>query len=67
MTVTNLSIGSLVMDGTGGHLGAPFSVVDNCQGKTLKYGESCTMVFGFHPTALGKVTATATGTWNGAT
>jgi hypothetical protein len=23
------------------------------------------MVFGFHPTALGKVTATATGTWNG--
>jgi Abnormal spindle-like microcephaly-assoc'd, ASPM-SPD-2-Hydin len=67
VTVTNLSIGSLVMDGTGGHLGAPFSVVDHCQGQTLKYGESCTMVFGFHPTALGKVTATATGTWNGAT
>jgi len=67
VTVTNLSIGQLVMDGTGGHLGSPFSAQDHCQGLTLKYGQSCTMVFGFHPTALGKVTATATGTWNGAT
>jgi hypothetical protein len=67
VTVTNLSIGSLVMDGTGGHLGPPFSVQDHCQGMTLKYGQSCTMVFGFHPTALDKVTATATGTWNGVT
>ena len=39
--------------------------LDDCQGETLKYGQSCTLVFGFHPTALGKVTATATGTWNG--
>lgn len=65
VTVTNISIGSLVMDGTGGHLGSPFSVQDHCQGQTLKYGQSCTLVYGFHPTALGKVTATATGTWNG--
>jgi hypothetical protein len=67
VTVTNLSIGTLVMDGTGGHLSAPFSVQDHCQGQTLKYGQSCTMVFGFHPTQVGKVTDTATGTWNGFT
>jgi hypothetical protein len=65
VTVTNLSTASLVMTGTGGHLGAPFKVTENCEGVTLKYGQSCTMTFGFHPTVVGKIIATATGTWNG--
>jgi hypothetical protein len=65
VTVTNLSPFSLQMSGTGGGVSAPFTKTENCTGKTLSYGQSCQMIFGFHPTALGRVSATASGTWNG--
>jgi HYDIN/CFA65/VesB-like, Ig-like domain len=67
VTITNLSTQAVVLDGGADHVGAPFHESDACQGVSLKYGDSCTMSFGFHPTAIGRVTGTATGTWNGTT
>jgi hypothetical protein len=65
VTITNLSTSAVVMSGTGGSLSAPFSRSQDCQGKTLNFGQSCHMAFGFKPTALGKFSASSQGTWNG--
>jgi len=65
VTVTNLSPFSLQMSGTGGGVSTPFTKSENCTGKTLAYGQSCQMTFGFHPTVLGRVSTTSSGTWNG--
>jgi hypothetical protein len=67
VTITNLSPFSLQMSGTGGGVSAPFTKSENCTGKTLAYGQSCQMTFGFKPTTVGRVSATSTGSWNGTT
>jgi hypothetical protein len=65
VTVTNLSPFPLVMSGTGGGVSTPFTKSENCTGKTLNYGQTCQMTFGFHPTVAGRASATSLGTWNG--
>jgi hypothetical protein len=65
VTVTNLSPFPIVMSGTGGGVSLPFTKSENCTGKTLNYGQTCQMTFGFKPTILGRASATSNGTWNG--
>jgi hypothetical protein len=64
VTITNVSGSSLVMSGTGGAAGE-FGGSQNCQGKTLAAGASCQMFYAFTPTAVGPVTGSTNGTWNG--
>lgn len=65
VTVTNLSYQPLVISTAGGAVAAPFSMSQDCQGVTLAYGQSCHLTYGFHPTAVGKLSPTSTGTVNG--
>ena len=65
VTITNLSASAIIMSGTGGNVSAPFNQSDDCDGKTLRFGQTCTMTYGFSPTALGKFSDTSAGTWNG--
>jgi hypothetical protein len=64
VTITNVSGSSVVMSGAGGAAGE-FGGVQNCQGKTLAAGASCQMFYAFTPTAVGPVTGSTNGTWNG--
>ena len=63
--ITNVSSEPVVMSGTGGAVGAPFSASQNCHGNTLAPGASCQMVFRFAPTETGPATATSSITWTG--
>jgi sugar lactone lactonase YvrE len=55
ITITNsgnadLSIGTIA---SANPLAAPFSITDNCSGKTIAFAESCTLTVHFAPTAVG--------------
>ena len=54
----------VTMQGTGG-AGGVFGGTQNCQGTTLATGATCQWFYQFAPTVPGRVTATATGTYNG--
>jgi hypothetical protein len=64
VTVTNLGPDAVTMSGAGGAAGL-FGGSQNCQGVTLAQGASCQMFYQFTPDALGTVTATTSGSWNG--
>ena len=64
-TITNVSLGPVVMNGAGGAPGGDFNAVQNCQGNTLNPGDSCQMFFTYTPTAVGPAMATSSGSWNG--
>jgi hypothetical protein len=67
VTVTNTSPGTVVMSGIGGGANAPFSGLQNCQGRSLAHGETCQMFYTFSPSATGKASTKAVGSWNGQT
>jgi hypothetical protein len=62
--ITNVGDVDVKMSGVGGGLVEPFVALQNCQGRKLRPGDSCDLVFVFTPTTNGSVTATASGTWN---
>jgi hypothetical protein len=64
VTVTNVGPEALVMSGTGGAAGV-FGGVQDCQGRTLAPGESCSMTYAFTPATAGDVVVNTAGTWNG--
>ncbi|HVQ89389.1 MAG TPA: choice-of-anchor D domain-containing protein, partial [Mycobacteriales bacterium] len=64
VTITNKGSTPVVMSGAGGAAGV-FGGVQDCQGTTLAPGASCHMFYAFTPTALGAVTGTTSGSWNG--
>ncbi|MEF2977954.1 choice-of-anchor D domain-containing protein [Subtercola sp. YIM 133946] len=64
VTITNISNSPLAMSGAGGAAGQ-FGGSQDCQGTTLKPGASCHMTYAFTPTALGPVTDSTSGDWNG--
>ena len=64
VTVTNRGSTPAKLSGTAGAAGA-FGGAQNCQGETLAANASCQMFYTFAPSALGPVTASAAGTWNG--
>jgi hypothetical protein len=65
ITVLNLGPGPVVMSGTGGAPGSPFSGPQNCQGNTLEEGEFCNSFLRFSPQATGEVVNNSGGSWNG--
>jgi hypothetical protein len=64
VTITNLGPGDIVMDGSGGATDA-FGGTQNCQDVLLAEGASCQMFYSFTPTAVGPVTESTSGSWNG--
>jgi hypothetical protein len=64
VSITNEGASSVVMSGAGGAAGA-FGGVQNCQGITLAPGASCQMFYAFTPGALGPVSGSTSGSWNG--
>jgi len=64
--ITNIGLDVLKMSGAGGApLHPEFGGAQSCQGLTLARGQSCTMQFGFTPTAAGLLTDASQITWNG--
>src|SRR6266508_1327779 len=63
-TVTNIGLGPVTVNGAGGGAG-DFGGVQNCQGRTLAVGESCTFSYAFTPSATGPATGSTSGTLNG--
>ncbi|HEX9381306.1 MAG TPA: choice-of-anchor D domain-containing protein [Gaiellaceae bacterium] len=63
-TVTNIGLGPVTVNGAGGGAG-DFGGVQNCQGRTLAVGESCTFFYAFTPSAAGPATGSTSGTLNG--
>jgi hypothetical protein len=66
VTITNASGAPIVMSGAGGGAGI-FGGSQDCQGLTIADGASCHMYYQFTPTALGAVTGSTGGNWNGQT
>jgi hypothetical protein len=66
VTITNLGSVPIVMSGTGGGAGQ-FGGSQDCQGRSLMAGKSCHMSYQFSPSALGPVTGSTGGDWNGQT
>jgi hypothetical protein len=64
VTITNVSIFPVVMNGAGGGAGQ-FGGSQNCQGTTLNPGHSCQMFYAFTPSALGPASGSTSGSWNG--
>jgi len=64
ITITNVSGKPQVMSGAGGGAGV-FGGAQNCQGQTLGAGKSCQMFYAFSPTAVGSVSGSTNGSWNG--
>ena len=64
-TITNVGTDPVTMSGAGGAVAAPFNATQDCQGTTLKPGDSCHMYFDFSPTTTGTFTTTSTPIWNG--
>src|SRR6266508_740960 len=64
VTVTNVTSAPITVSGAGGGAGQ-FGGVQNCQGRTLAPGESCTFFYAFTPAAPGPVTGSTSGTLNG--
>ncbi len=64
VTITNKGSTSVTMSGAGGAAGV-FGGSQNCQGLTLAPGASCQMFYSFTPSALGPVTGSTSGSWNG--
>lgn len=56
VTITNTGMGPL-SGWTGGGVGAPFYAIQDCAGKILQPGESCSFSYRFTPTAAGFYTA----------
>jgi len=52
------------MSGAGGGAGV-FGGAQNCEGITLAPGASCQMFYAFSPTAVGSVSGSTNGSWNG--
>jgi hypothetical protein len=66
VTITNLGSVPVVMSGAGGGAGQ-FGGSQDCQGLTIAAGKSCHMYYQFSPSALGPVTGSTGGNWNGQT
>lgn len=64
VNVTNVGPAPVVMSGTGG-VASLFGTMETCQGMVVAAGGSCQMYFYFMPSAVGVMTETVTGTWNG--
>jgi hypothetical protein len=65
VTITNQSPVAVTMNGTGGApLHAEFGGAQSCQGVSLAPGATCTMQFGFSPTAVGDLSDASKVTWN---
>src|SRR6266511_1834767 len=64
VTVTNVTSAPITVSGAGGGAGQ-FGGVQNCQGRTLAVGESCTFSYAFTPSAAGPATGSTSGTLNG--
>jgi hypothetical protein len=66
VTVTNVGLGPVTMNGAGGNPGGSFTGAQSCQGLTLPVGGKCYLIYNFIPSATGPATATSAGTWTGA-
>ena len=64
VTIKNVSGAPIVMSGAGGGAGV-FGGSQDCQGLTIAANASCHMYYQFTPTALGAVTGSTGGNWNG--
>jgi hypothetical protein len=64
VTIKNVSGAPVVMSGAGGGAGI-FGGSQDCQGLTIAANASCHMYYQFTPTALGAVTGSTGGNWNG--
>ncbi len=66
VTITNVGTTPVVMSGAGGGAGQ-FGGSQDCQGLTIAAGASCHMYYQLTPTALGALTGSTGGNWNGQT